>query len=82
MDRLIGSDLMAILQSNRLIIKYEKDEAQATFEEIGLFDVKGMVFPAYKQEGRRRDTLEILFESVEDMKTVEQHLTQFKMGQD
>lgn len=82
MDLLAGSELMGILQRNRIFIKYDPQDKKPSYEELGLFDVTGLVYPVFKQNDQRQDTLEILFENVADMDIVEQHLTQFKMGQD
>ena len=83
MKLLAGTHVMQAMQRHRLVIKYDINEKQPTFEQMGLYTVEGLVFPSYmQQEQRGNDTLEILFENETDMDIVEQSLTQFKMGQD
>jgi hypothetical protein len=78
---LAGTPTMERLQQNRLIISYEPNDIIPSTKEMGL-DVCKELFCARNTPRYRDDaTVEILFTSLEDMALVENHLTQFKLGQ-
>lgn len=80
MNLLQGTELMVRLQTNRLVITYNPKDNQATMKDMGLFNTVGLYYVRRLQESSRDDTIEILFENIEDLESVEEHLTQYKMG--
>lgn len=80
MSFLQGTDLMVKLQSHRLVVIYNPKENQATMKDMGLFETRGLYFVRRLQEQSREDTIEILFEDLDDLKAVEEYLTQYKLG--
>ena len=80
MGFLQGTSLMVKLQTNRLVIIYNPKENQATMKDLGLFETRGLYYVRRLQEGSREDTIEILFEDLDDLKAVEEYLTQYKLG--
>lgn len=80
MGFLQGTPLMVKLQANRLVVIYNPKENQATMKDMGLFETRGLYYVRRLQESSREDTIEILFEDTEDLKSVEEYLTQYKLG--
>jgi hypothetical protein len=79
---LAGTPTMERLQQNRLIILYEPNATKPSTKELGLDVCKELFCARVPQDRRGDDTVEILFTSLEDMALVENHLTQFKLGQE
>jgi len=82
---LAGTELMAKLLSNRLVIVYDSQDTPATPSELGLYhnDITGMYH--YRKLTNSKDNspqlIEILFENNVDRILVEEHLSQYKLGQ-
>lgn len=80
LQRLAGTDLFVQMLRNKLVIKYDPSDTPAKLIELGLMETQGL-FHIRDVHGRG-DSFEILFELEEDRDMTEQHLTQYKLGQD
>jgi hypothetical protein len=78
MEWLAGTELMQKIQSNRVIIVYNPNENQGTYDKFGLYDEVGPHFM------RKIDdyTYEFMFAEPKDMKKFEEHLSQYKLSLD
>jgi hypothetical protein len=78
LDFLVGSAMIEKLMRNKLVIKYHSGEKIATPSEMGLHECLGPYH--MRQVGGDRKIIEILFEHPGDLKAVQEHLTQYKLG--
>jgi hypothetical protein len=71
---------MERLQKHRLVIILDPNDKMPNKKEMGLFETVGLVY--WRNLSSREDTVEIMFEDLEDLENLEQHLTQYKLGQE
>jgi len=83
LELLRGTSTIEKLMATRLVVHREDSEQMPTMKELGLFNTTGLYFVRGLQPDSSFDnTMEILFELESDRDMAEQHLTQFKLGQD
>jgi hypothetical protein len=79
-EALRGTQTMERLLKHRLVIIYDPSDTHARKKEMGLFETTGLVY--WRNLSGREDTVEIMFEDSEDLENLEEHLTQYKLGQE
>lgn len=79
-EALRGTVTMERLLRNRLVIVLDPKDEMPSKKDLGLFETTGLVY--WRQLSSRDDTAEVLFEDPNDLENLEQHLTQYKLGQE
>lgn len=79
-EALRGTKTMERLQNNRLVIIFDPNDKHPSKKDLGLFETRSLVY--WRNLSNRSDTVEVLFENSEDLEDLEQHLTQYKLGQE
>jgi hypothetical protein len=79
-EALRGTPTMERLQKHRLVIILDPNDKMPNKKDMGLFETTGLVY--WRNLSGRDDTIEIMFEDPEDLDNIEQHLTQYKLGQE
>lgn len=78
MEYLTGTPLMEALQTNRIVVIYKPKEEQASFADLGLYEITR---PFYMRK-IDSETLEFFFSHIDDMGAIGQKLTMFKLSKD
>ena len=78
LDFLVGSVMIERLMRNKLVVKFHDDEPPASPGEMGLHECLGLYH--MRLVGGNSNIIEILFEHNADLKSVQEHLTQYKLS--